>query len=242
MDRQETHLDWGIAGALRAAGKGDIVVVVDTLSFSTAVAVAVSRGASIFPSASVQSARAELQKPEVQVAVARERVSEATPFSLSPATMENADKHTRIVMASPNGGACAQAAREASYVLVGALINAQAVARAAEAMAEVTGQGTTVIACGEVADASGELRFALEDYLASGAILAEAPGRKTPEALACAALFRSVSESTPALIWDCESGRELRGRGYEGDVRYACVMNGLDCVPKLNAGWLEHLL
>lgn len=33
-------LDWGQRGALRAAQRGDVLVIVDTLSFSTAVATA----------------------------------------------------------------------------------------------------------------------------------------------------------------------------------------------------------
>ena len=45
----QCKLDWGAIGAIRAAERGDIIVIVDVLSFSTTVVRAVSRGAVIYP-------------------------------------------------------------------------------------------------------------------------------------------------------------------------------------------------
>lgn len=43
------RLDWGRYGTQQAAERGDILVIVDTLSFSTAVATAVQHGGVIYP-------------------------------------------------------------------------------------------------------------------------------------------------------------------------------------------------
>ena len=43
------RLEWGRDGARRASARRDILVVVDTLRFSTAVVTAVPRGAIIYP-------------------------------------------------------------------------------------------------------------------------------------------------------------------------------------------------
>ena len=45
------RLAWGRRGAHDAAERGDILVVVDTLRFSTAAATAIHRGALIYPCA-----------------------------------------------------------------------------------------------------------------------------------------------------------------------------------------------
>jgi 2-phosphosulfolactate phosphatase len=40
----QVHLEWGVTGARLAAERGDAVVVVDVLSFSTSVTIAAGRG------------------------------------------------------------------------------------------------------------------------------------------------------------------------------------------------------
>src|SRR5262245_64516514 len=45
------RLDWGRHGARAAAERQDILVIVDTLSFSTAVVMAVQRGGLVYPCA-----------------------------------------------------------------------------------------------------------------------------------------------------------------------------------------------
>ena len=43
------HLEWGLTGLREGGRLADVVVVVDVLSFSTAVAVAVSAGVKVYP-------------------------------------------------------------------------------------------------------------------------------------------------------------------------------------------------
>ena len=78
------RLAWGAAGAADAAARGDIVVVVDVLSFSTSVSVATSRRAIVYP---IPEADVDVEKDvpaEATWAVARGDVPERGRYSLSP--------------------------------------------------------------------------------------------------------------------------------------------------------------
>ena len=50
-------LEWGPVGARTLAERSDVVVVVDVLSFSTALTIAVERGATVWPHTGGESAR-----------------------------------------------------------------------------------------------------------------------------------------------------------------------------------------
>lgn len=45
----EIKLEWGQRGAREASGRGDIIIIVDVLSFSSTVVTALDYGAEIFP-------------------------------------------------------------------------------------------------------------------------------------------------------------------------------------------------
>src|SRR5262247_1513275 len=67
-------LDWGRHGARAAAERQDILVIVDTLSFSTAVVTAVQRGGLVYPCAEDEQSGALAQRIGGEVAVRRKDV------------------------------------------------------------------------------------------------------------------------------------------------------------------------
>ncbi len=154
---------------------------------------------------------------------------------------------------SSNGAdAAAAAQREGTIVLLGALRNASAVARAALAVQERRGARTSVavIAAGERAT-DGSLRFAVEDQLGTGAIIdaltAVGIDHCSPEAAASAAAFRSLRPALRHLFTASGSGRELAigvastARMAERGIRPASVdeaaqLDTTDVVPELRDG------
>jgi 2-phosphosulfolactate phosphatase len=239
------RLDWGRRGARRAAERGDILVIVDTLSFSTTVATAVHRGGLIYPCAEGEDAEALARRVGAEVAVRRDEVPAQGRFSLAPTTCLGMEPGTRLVLPSPNGATCSRYARAGRCVLIGALVNASAVAEAVTELLDASDLCVTVIACGErwrTPSEDGELRVALEDYLGAGAILACLRHEKSPEARVCRSAFQSARDELHDLLWDCASGRELRGRGYAGDVEHAGRLDVYDAVPivrgeRIEKGW-----
>ena len=81
--------------------------------------------------------------------------------------------------------------------------------------------------------AFSHLRFAVEDYLAAGAILVELPHQKSPEAAVCAAAFLRSEGDTFSTLRECASGRELRSAGLDADVRECAQLNLYDTAPIL---------
>ncbi|UYO96413.1 2-phosphosulfolactate phosphatase [Microbacterium sp. M28] len=115
---------------------------------------------------------------------------------------------------SSNGAAVAAAASEAATVLIGGLRNASAVARAVMAIQEQRQQRTSVavIAAGELTP-DGGLRFAIEDQLGAGAIIAALGDlgidHTSPEAAVAAESARGLRGALRHLLSASGSGREL---------------------------------
>ena len=110
----EVRFAWGPNG-LRALVPGvDAVVVVDVLSFTTAVDVAVERGAVVLPYKWRDGGEAAFAEERGAVlAVAREDATPARPWTLAPSTLLDLPAGTRLVLPSPNGSALSFAAVEA---------------------------------------------------------------------------------------------------------------------------------
>jgi 2-phosphosulfolactate phosphatase len=169
-----------------------------------------------------------------------------TRFTLSPRSYLGIEPGTRVVLPSPNGSTCCQYGAHAAALFVGALVNAKAVAGAVSYLLSAVGQrSATVLACGErwqVPDEEGVLRFALEDYIGAGAVLSALPFAQTMEAQACGATFQAMQDHLEAILWECDSGQELRAKGLGEDVRFAAQLNIYDTAPVLRGERLEIFL
>jgi 2-phosphosulfolactate phosphatase len=220
------RLDWGWEGARRAAMRGDLLVVVDILRFSTAMTIAASRNIRVTPT---------FWTDDPQILSAKKY--------LSPALMQSMEEGTYLIVPSPNGATCCQHGKGARGMLIGSFLNAQAVANMIHAKLK-TGEITsvTVLACGErwvegTNESDGALRFALEDYLGAGAILAHLHGvASSPECKAARAAFVGAKKQLFARLLECGSGVELIEKGHAGDIRIAAALNSLDVVPALLDG------
>lgn len=237
------RLEWGRRGARVAAERGDILVVIDVLSFSTAAVTAVHNGGLVYPCAWTDDPFALADQLGAVAAVSRGQVPEKGQFSLSPPTFNAIEPGTRVVLASPNGATCSRYGRVGPHLLVGALLNAQAVANAVTQLLATPDLNVTMLACGErwrQPSEDGELRFAIEDYLGAGAIISGLPDSvsRSPEADLCASAFRSVGDGLRDVLWESGSGRELREVGYPQDVEHCAQLNVFDTVPRMVNDWL----
>ena len=238
----DVRFEWGPAGAAALAPSSSCLVVVDVLSFSTSVTVAVEAGTRVYPCAWPDGSAAESARShQAELAAGRRAVSAARPWSLSPAALRRAPFVPRLVLPSPNGSAICAAAGAgigggadaatdggadaaegtgagAATVIAGCLRNAAAVGR----FLRGAPGAVTVIAAGERWP-DGSLRPALEDLLGAGAILAAlwgpGSGAFSPEAEAARGCFEATAD-VAAAVSGCASGRELIEGGFGDDVPF----------------------
>lgn len=230
------RLEWGRRGVREAAERRDVIVVVDTLSFTSAVTTAVAHGIDIYSLSEDDDAAAFARMKGAELAVHRDDVPAKGRFSLSPMTFETDAAGMRVVVASPNGATCARIARDAPYVFAGSLLNAAAVASAVTGILRETERRATIVPCGErwaLAGDDGVLRFAIEDYIAAGSIVSYIEADASTEARAAGAAYRGAAASLLDTLLDCASGRELVAKGYEADVRFCAKINAYDVAPEL---------
>lgn len=236
----QCKLDWGAGGAARASRRAEIVVIVDTLSFSTAVANAVSRGGIIYPCGDGDDRFRIAETIGGEASVHRSEVPSLGRFSLSPSSFDTLESGTKVALWSPNGAQCCRSAASAPAVLLGAFANASAVARIVSEIMLKKCLAVTVVPCGERIPLGrnqfGEMRIAIEDYLAAGCILSQLDGQMSPEASVSVTAFNGSKSSLEQLVLDSVSGREARRGGFESDVRFACRLNSIDAVPIMRDG------
>lgn len=239
----DVRLEWGPRGAHEAARRGDVVVLVDVLSFSTAVTAANERGASIVPFRHGDEAAARAEAERLGVTLLTDSGSGSSKRrALSPRRFNQRSKGKTYLLCSPNGATCTQIAVGAAVVLLGCVRNATAAAAAAAqaaAAASESNAAITVVPCGERWPDGGDapeqgLRPCVEDHLGAGAIISALEGKRSPEAeLAVQAFIASLRDLSGTLL-DCVSGRELAATGYRKDVRFAAEWDASTCVPRLD--------
>jgi 2-phosphosulfolactate phosphatase len=242
---RQVHVEWGRAGLEQATARGDGIVIVDVLSFSTLVALVTERGAAVRALAPDDIAAlggrdAVARRFEAHVAGATRGDPEAR-VTLSPASASRVEADDRLVVPSLNGGTLTSNAAPAPFAIVACLRNAVAVGRfVAAALRLGLVDRVTIVAAGEqwkddwVAPERG--RFAIEDWLGAGAIAAACragDAMLSSEAELAARGYEASLGDLHAVVATSVTGRELIEIGYETDVALAAAAGADTGVPLL---------
>jgi len=236
------RFDWGLQGATAIATGAAAFVVIDVLSFTTTLSVAVDAGIQVFPYRLRDSSAAAFAASRGAVlAVGR---SEAGPMgvSLSPVSVRRATAPggpltatTKLVLPSPNGAAICRQLGEAKALVVGAsLRNATA---CAEWVVKAVRGPVSVIASGERWPGD-TLRPAVEDLWGAGLVIDAltnfGAGPVSPEAASARAAFRALGRTPAMALAACASGRELSEAGYGEEIAVAAEIDVSRNVPVLS--------
>ena len=211
------RFDWGPVGADAVAPGAAFVAVVDVLSFTTTLTVAVEQGMSVLPYRwRDDSAVGFARRHGAMLAVLR---SQAGPgqITLSPESILRADLKSggidRLVLPSPNGSAISVRLADAGATVVGVCLR-----NAAAAAEDLWGDGAFI------------------DGLSGH----DGPAGCSPEAATAVAAYRGVAAGLAAALGESVSGRELRSQGFAGDVEVAAELGASTVVPVLREGWFRN--
>lgn len=232
------RLEWGPTGGAVIARRADVAVVVDVLSFSTTVTVAVERGITVFPFR-WRDARAAEYAAELDANLALQRQDaryRAGAVSLSPGSLQTATGIERLVLPSPNGSTiCAELAGSRTEVTVACLRNARAVANWLRPRLD-GGAVVAVVPAGERWP-DGSMRPCAEDLWGAGAVLADLdPALMSPEARLARDAYAAFERRPLEGLATCAGGLELAAAGFAHDVAIAGRLHTSDVVPVLRDG------
>lgn len=240
----DLRVEWGLDGVRALGPHCAVLIIVDVLSFTTTVDIALGRGGRVLPlpwrdeRAAEAAAKAGATLTTSGLIATDDQnfaADQSGGWTLRPSSLVELPAGTFLGISSPNGATLsAAAAVTGTTVLAGCLRNASAVAAMASAITGPIG----IVPAGERWRPEQLLRPALEDYLGAGAIAAAVTGRTAPSAEASLAIhaYRSVSGRVPELLADSVSGRELTAAGVPSDVTLAGEVDVSTVVPLLTSG------
>jgi 2-phosphosulfolactate phosphatase len=228
----DIRCEWGENAVLQLAPISDVVVIVDVLSFSTCVDIATSRDALVYPYR-WRDERAIAFAASIGAQLADGKRTDSG-YSLSPQSLTQIPKGTRLVLPSPNGSTLTLST-EKTPTMAGCLRNYRAIASAAEKY----GPRIAIIPAGERCG-DGSLRPALEDWIGAGAIVSQLSGHPSPEASAALTAFCNTQSELEKVVRQSSSGKELIERGFEANISLASALNASDCIPLLVNGAYVH--
>jgi 2-phosphosulfolactate phosphatase len=231
------RFDWGPTGAAAIAEGADVAVVIDVLSFTTTLCVAVERDMTVLPYRwKDERAAAYAEQHGATLAVGRlegRALPPSSAVSLSPAAMRHVSGVSRIVLPSPNGSAISFGLADRGATVVGACLRN----RTAVADWLVARGGTVAVVAAGERWPDGSLRPAAEDLWGAGAVLALLPRDDlSPEARLAADAFLAVEASLVDSVHGCAGGLELTAATFGEDVAVAAELDVSGVVPVLVDG------
>jgi 2-phosphosulfolactate phosphatase len=216
----------GERGARDAARRGAAVVVVDTYRASTTIAVLVNHGARVVPVASIEEA--EVYPADFRIGERGSAKVRGFDFGNSPTEVEGAriPEGSTVVLSSTNGTRIIEAAHGSPAILIGAFVNARAVAEVLLNSATADGR-VVVVGCG------WRGRRSSEDESAAGEILGHLrQGGADLEQRAERIVNEHRDRPKKALLTNT-AARRLKRLGYEGDLDFCLAPDTVPVVPRL---------
>lgn len=203
------------------AGPAHVAVVVDVMRATSTIAQALASGyRRVLCCREIDDARALRQQLGDEAVVGGERDAvqiEGFDLGASPREYLEPRAETAILTTTNGTRSTLAAAANAEHVVLGSLLNLDAVAAAARE----PGEDITIVCAGYQGS------FAIDDAYCAGRIVALLEGDRTDAAVASAAIARAYPTA-----WDGVNARTYGPPGLEDDLRWCTQENTLSVVPR----------
>ena len=203
------------------AGPAYVAVVVDVMRATSTIAQALASGyRRVLCCAEIDEARALREQLGDEAVVGGERdaiLIEGFDLGASPRDYLEPRAETAILTTTNGTRTTLAAAENAAHVLLGSLLNLDAVAAAARE----SGEDITVVCAGYRSS------FAIDDAYCAGRIVSLLEGERTDAAVASAAIARAYPTA-----WEGVNARTYGPPGLEDDLRWCTQENTLTVVPR----------
>lgn len=226
QEKFDIRCEWGLNGVKNLSKISEATIIIDILSFSTCVDIAVSKGAKIYPYQYSDLSKISEYANKFNAIIANKRSK--TSYSLSPNSLIEIKDGTRLILPSPNGSTLTLNS-ESKYTITCCLRNYKAVA---EFIKKNNLKKIAIIPAGEKWN-DNTLRPCVEDLLGAGALISELKGNFSPESLVAKSVFESNKNNLESLIFESISSLELIERDYIDDIELALEINKSNNVPIL---------
>jgi 2-phosphosulfolactate phosphatase len=146
----------------------------------------------------------------------------------SPEEFQNV-KGRNVVLTTTNGTAAIESVKSAQSVLIGALLNIDALAN----YLFTHRPNNLLLVC-----AGTEEEFSLEDAIAAGALVARLSGDEglSDSAMITRSLYEQVGDDFYEWLRHTQNGTSLRRIGKEADIRWCAQFSVVDIVGRLTEG------
>jgi len=227
-------LEFVAKDAVKAVKRRDVIVVIDALRCCSTIVTALANGATcVIPVKTILEAR-RLKKKYPEFVIAGERKGlKPKGFTLGNSPLEFSPRNVGgrgIILTTTSGTKAIFLSEKGKWVLIGAFLNARAIAEASLTIAEKEKTGISLVLAGK------EGQFSLEDFLCGGAIAESfSTGRvKLSDAVVAALLsFKGAHGSLNKVIQQGSHAQYLEKKSFENDVEFCSKMNIFNIVPFL---------
>ena len=220
----------------------EVVVIIDVLRCGSTVVTALANGAaSMIPVETVTEAKS-LHKKHPEFVLAGERKGlRPKGFDLGNSPIQftpSAVKEKHVILTTTSGTRAISSCKNARWMLIGAILNAGATAKAASRIAEKENRGIQFVLSGT----NGS--FSLEDFICAGFIIDNLSLNNIEYSDSASASLLTLKQSSVRLceiIQNAQHAKYLKGTGLERDVEFCCRVDAYEIVPFFSNGLLVPL-